>query len=185
MAENIVNSSDELLDLVDENDNVIGTVAKDAANHDPSLLHREAGGLIYDESNRVIIQQRSLSKILYPGVWIDSFSGHVTKGLTPEEAAHKELIEELGFDVPLKFMRKIKMALPNETHFTYYYLGRYLGAPIIVDKKGVAQAGFFTEKEFDELIGSTEGYQNDKMKYTVYSLLKSFWAGEFDRFKNP
>ena len=86
-------AKDELLDLVDENDEVIGTILRSEANSNPEVYHREIGVLIADNEDRVLMQQRSRNKKIYPLYWIVSCAGHVTAGMSPEETAHKELRE--------------------------------------------------------------------------------------------
>lgn len=172
------NSPNELLDLVDENDQVIGTVAKDVANHDPSLIHREAGVLIYDNHNSLLLQQRSHLMNHEPGMWMVTAAGHVTKGEEPEVAAHRELKEELGFDRPLTLTEKVLVYRPKETHFTYRYLGKYNGETINCQTEEVEQAKFFTQGEYELLVKS--GAPINKSSAAV---IRRFWAGEFDQYK--
>ncbi len=178
MSEDKTNTPDELLDLVDENDQVIGTVAKGLANRDPSLIHREAGILIYDEHARLLLQQRSHLKEKNPGMWAVTAAGHVSKGEEPEEAAHRELKEELGFDRPLTLIEKVRVNDTNETHFSYRYLGKYGGETIKCEAEEVEQAKFFNQKEYELLVKS--GAPINKGSATV---IKRFWAGELDQFK--
>ncbi len=179
MSEDKTNTPDELLDLVDENDHAIGTVAKDAANHDPSLIHREAGILIYDDHNRLLLQQRSHLNNHEPGMWMVAAAGHVTKGEEPEAAAHRELQEELGFDRPLTLYEKVLVNMPKETHFSYRYLGKYNGETINCQTEEVERAKFFTQKEYELLAES--GTPINKSSAAV---IKRFWAGELDEFKH-
>lgn len=171
---NVMNTTEEILDLVDENDVVIGQVKMSEANSDPKLIHREAGVLLFDDQRRLLLQQRSLKKIISPGSWEVTAAGHVTKGLTPIGAVHKELKEELGFDAKLRFVEKYKVELPNETHFTYFYLGEYLGQVIIIAKDEVAEARLFNPKEFEEL--ELFGAQAGQVSADI---VRWFWAGEF------
>ena len=82
------NTIDELLDLVDENDNVIGSVSRKESN-EKGLAFREVAVLIYDDLNRILTQQRAKTKS-HPLEWIISVAGHVTHGMSPLEVAHKE-----------------------------------------------------------------------------------------------
>ncbi len=170
------NTPEEILDLVDESDQVIGEVTKSEANQKPGLLHRESGVLLYTEDGRLLLQQRSLKKQVSPGTWEVSCAGHVTKGLAPLAAAHMELKEELGFDTELRFVEKYKVSLPNETHFTYFYLGKYSGQKIIIEKGEVEEARLFDEKEFDDLVTS-----DAKHGYHSHLMIKRFWVGEFNK----
>lgn len=167
------NSPDELLDLVDENDNVIGEVWKSEANRDPKLIHREVAILIFDDRNQVLLQQRSLKKAHQPGFWTIAAAGHVTKGMSPKETAHKELKEELGFDVDLKFAEKFRYDLPTESRFMSLFLGKYSGQKIKIDPVEVSQVKWFTRDEFEDLIRS-DALKGKKLE----SFVRRFWAGE-------
>ena len=94
------NNPTEILDLVDEHDRVIGTVRKDATESDPSLVHREVAILIH-RGTELLWQLRSAAKSVMPLTWDCACAGHVGAGDLPEAAAHRELREELGFDVAL------------------------------------------------------------------------------------
>ena len=173
--EDKTNMSEEILDLVDENDNVIGEIGIGEANRNPAKIHREVAIFIFDDRNRVLLQQRSYQKSHDPGFWTIAASGHVTKGLTPVEAAHKELKEELGFDTDLKFIEKFRYNSPTESRFMSLFLGKYSGEKIIPDPKEVAQAKFFSQDEVDALIKS-DALRGRKLE----SFVRRFWAGELN-----
>ena len=169
-----IDTSEEILDLVDENDMVIGQVKISEANSNPNLIHREVAIFIFDDRNRVLLQQRSFKKSHQPGLWTIAAAGHVTKGLTPVLAAHKELKEELGFDTDLKFVEKFRYDSPTESRFMSLFLGKYSGQPITIDLKEVARAKFFSQDEFDALLAS-DAPRGGKLE----SFVRRFWAGEF------
>ena len=85
---------DELLDLVNEKDEVIGEVWKSEANSNPKLIHREILVYVFDDQNRMLLQQRSFTKKVYPGQWAETCAGHIGKGEKPKIAAYRELSEE-------------------------------------------------------------------------------------------
>jgi len=167
--------TDELLDLVDENDNVIGEVLMNQANRDPNLIHRESGVLLFDGRRKLLLQQRSFKKTVSPGVWEVTAAGHVTKGLTPIEAAHKELKEEIGFDTELKFIEKHKVKQSNETHLTYFYLGKYTGQRVITNKDEVEAARLFSQEGFDDL-----QFSGVPVGQASANMIRRFWSGEFN-----
>lgn len=148
------NEPDELLDLVNENDVIIGEITKKEANSNPKLLHREIAVLIVDSKNRILFQQRSQKKNVHPLEWTISCAGHIPKGMSPEQAAHKELKEELGFDTELKFIRKVLDKDTNETRFFYCYTGKYNNEPINIEKEEVEQTKFMGKDEFDVFLQS-------------------------------
>ncbi len=116
------NNPDELLDLVDEHDRVIGTVSKGATEGDPRLLHREIAVLIHC-GDELLWQLRSAAKTVMPLTWDVACAGHVGAGDRPDAAAHRELREELGFDVELVLLERRLVRASNETYFAYVFAG--------------------------------------------------------------
>ena len=100
------NTPDEIVDVVNELDIVVGQATKREVNGNPALIHREVGVLIYDENNRVLTQLRSRNKKFNPLIWSISVAGHVPSGMTTEAAAYMEMKEELGIYTPLRYIEK-------------------------------------------------------------------------------
>jgi isopentenyl-diphosphate delta-isomerase len=162
---------DEILDLVNEKDEVIGEVEKDIANDDLKLFHREILVYIFDDHNRMLAQQRSFKKKVYPGSWAETCAGHIGRGEDPEVAAHRELFEEFGFDVKLKFIAKRLIEYPNETHFAYCFTGRYDGSKITFQKEEIEQIKFVIKDEFEKLFKE----KNDKTIEKENAWIKKVW----------
>jgi len=121
-ASDRANNPTEILDLVDEHDRVIGTVRKDATQSDPHLWHREVAILIH-RGGELLWQLRSAAKNVMPLTWDCACAGHVGAGDAPEAAAHRELREELGFDVALVALERRLVRQPSETYFAYVFAG--------------------------------------------------------------
>ncbi len=172
--EDKTNTPDELLDLVDENDQIIGEVLKGEANENPKLIHREVAILIYDDKDRILFQQRSKNKKVHPEMWGLSAAGHVPKGMDLIEAAHMELQEELGFDTKLRLIDKRLTKMPNETRFTYFYIGKYPGAKIVIEPQEVEQAKFFSKEELGKFIKSGGNVGGLSLEYAG-----KYWNGKF------
>lgn len=136
---------DELLDLVDENDRVIGTVTRGEANRNPALIHRAVAILVFNTKGQLFLQKRSQTKDTYPGYWTVSASGHVKSGLTYHQAALEELKEELGIEKPqkLKRLRKEMIRYPHETEFMAFYKVVYTG-PMRLNREEIEMGKFFT-----------------------------------------
>ena len=115
---------DELFDLVDAQDHIIGQVRRGDAHHDPSLLHRSVQILVFDSAGRVTLQLRSARKDLFPGYYCASASGHVSAGDDYHNTAARELEEELGVTAPLTFLGKALVASAYETEMTALFLAR-------------------------------------------------------------
>jgi isopentenyl-diphosphate delta-isomerase type 1 len=179
------NTPEEILDLVDEEDVVIGMVEKGKANKNPNFFHREVAIIIYNGQKRVLFQQRSKKKAVNPGIWTESCAGHVPKGMTPEAAAHLELQEELGFDTKLRYVGKTLAKLPYESHFTYWFVAKFpKGAKIKIEPVEVEQVKFLTRAGLEKLIASGEKY--DAIKYGGHpkDMIQEFWRGSFDKTDN-
>ncbi|MBI4980900.1 NUDIX domain-containing protein [Candidatus Woesearchaeota archaeon] len=93
---------EELIDIVDENDNVIGQDTKKNA-HLKKLWHRAAAVLLFkDESlTETLLQKRSKNKDQDPGLLTPS-GGHLNSGETYLQGALRELHEEMlvGLSLP-------------------------------------------------------------------------------------
>lgn len=92
MAEN-----KEFVILVDEFDNELGTMEKMEA-HIEAVLHRAFSVFIFNEKNELMLQQRALSKYHSPGLWTNTCCSHPREGETTQDAAHRRMMEEMGFD---------------------------------------------------------------------------------------
>lgn len=113
---------DEIFDIVDKNDHVIGEATRFQVHHDKSLIHRSITVLVF-KAGRLLLQKRSMTKDTYPGYWTSSCTGHVLKDQTYEETALRELEEELGItaNTSLTFLLKDIIHYPHETEYMVTY----------------------------------------------------------------
>ncbi len=88
-------ASMEWLEIVDENDVVIG-VERRGVIHARGLMHRSAQVLVFDCRGNLFLQKRSATKDEFPGLWDSSAAGHVNPGEDYADCARRELTEELG-----------------------------------------------------------------------------------------
>ncbi len=96
--------SDELVDIVDDDDNVIATVTRSEMRAH-RLQHRSVGIAVFSGDGRLLIHRRSDTKDIWPGWWDIAAGGVVGSGESYEEAAHRELAEELGItDATIEFL---------------------------------------------------------------------------------
>jgi isopentenyldiphosphate isomerase len=96
--------ADELVDIVDDDDNVIATVTR-AEMRARRLPHRSVGIAVISSDGRLLIHRRSETKDIWPGWWDIAAGGVVASGESYEEAAQRELAEELGLDdVAIEFL---------------------------------------------------------------------------------
>jgi isopentenyldiphosphate isomerase len=105
------------VDIVDENDAVIGRATRQEA-HDRGLLHRAVHVLIFDRDGKLILQKRAEDPEgtrFNPNRWTSSVSGHVTAGDTYDATAQREVTEELKLPIPpsLKYIGKVRNSTAN------------------------------------------------------------------------
>ena len=81
--------------LVDEHDNPIGLMEKQAAHIEPHL-HRAFSVFIFNSKGELLLQQRALSKYHSPGLWTNTCCSHPRDGETVLQAASRRLMEEMG-----------------------------------------------------------------------------------------
>lgn len=87
----------ELFDIVDKQDNVVGTTDKKTA-HETGQLHRVGAVYVFDDEGRLYVQVRKTGSGLYD----HSVGGHISKGETYLQGTAREAQEELGITQPLK-----------------------------------------------------------------------------------
>ncbi len=85
----------EILEIVDENDTVIGTATREEI-HRFGYLHRSVHVFVFDHKGRLFVQRRSATKDRHPLKLDSSAAGHVDPGESYFDAAKRELFEELG-----------------------------------------------------------------------------------------
>ena len=121
--------------LVDENDNEIGLMEKMEA-HRKGLLHRAFSVFVMNSEGKLMIHQRALHKYHSGGLWTNTCCSHPRKGEKVIDAAHRRLMEEMGFDCPIekKFDFIYKSELDQgltEHEFDHLYIGQYNEEPNI------------------------------------------------------
>ncbi|MDD5109684.1 MAG: isopentenyl-diphosphate Delta-isomerase [Patescibacteria group bacterium] len=82
--------------LVDENDHVLGTAPKATVHEKTTPLHRGFSLFIFSPRGELLLQQRALTKVTWPGVWSNSCCGHPALEEKNVEAAKRRAHDELG-----------------------------------------------------------------------------------------
>jgi isopentenyl-diphosphate Delta-isomerase len=149
-------SPDELFDVCDINDRVIGQ-ARRADVHAQNLLHRAVHIWVFRTDGRLVVQRRSASKDQYPNGLTSSASGHLDSGEDYLDAAIRELGEELGLcDVELLYA--VKLAASPETAYEHTVLYVTMTDAVLTPAVGeVAGLEVKSLSELTELLSSPDG----------------------------
>jgi isopentenyldiphosphate isomerase len=141
---------DELVDVVDDDDNVIGTVTRREMRAG-RLLHRSVGIAVMSGDGRLLVHRRSLDKDVWPGWWDIAAGGVVLSGETYEQAARRELAEELGIAAAeLEFMGSGRFVDDHVAELCRGYLAVHDG-PFTFDDGEVVESRWVTFTELDEM----------------------------------
>lgn len=127
--------------VVDACDYVIGAAPRGEV-HANNLLHRAVHILLFNDAGELLLQKRSRLKDCHPGVWDSSAAGHVDAGEEYDEAAARELQEELGVATPLDRVVKLPASGNTGQEFIWLYRGVHNG-PFQLARSEIESVRFF------------------------------------------
>lgn len=90
---------DEWVDILDENGNATGRSCLKSEAHAKGWFHPCVHIWFYTSNGDILVQQRGANKKTYPLLWDVSVAGHMAAGETSEEAALREVEEEIGLRI--------------------------------------------------------------------------------------
>ncbi len=91
--------SEELVVLLDDAGNPIGTTPKATVHTEDTPLHRAFSCFVHNEQGQILLTRRALSKKTWPGVWTNSFCGHPGPDEPDTEAIARRAQDELGMRI--------------------------------------------------------------------------------------
>lgn len=119
---------DEILDVVDLNDNVVGTIERSKIGSPGFKGYvRAAELLIINDEGKIWVPRRQMSKRIAPGGLDYSAAGHVASGEDYESTLKREVSEELNLSLEpskLEFMHKFAPTPDLPPYFRAVYLYR-------------------------------------------------------------
>ena len=101
-------SKPENLVLVDAEDQQAGIAEKMQCHVGDGLLHRAFSVFIHGPEGRVLLQQRSAAKPLWPMYWSNACCGHPRPGEDVEHAARRRTQEEFGIVCQPRFVYRFQ-----------------------------------------------------------------------------
>jgi isopentenyl-diphosphate delta-isomerase len=124
----------EMVILVDENDNPVGTMEKMEA-HRQGKLHRAFSVLVYNSKGEMLLQKRAGEKYHSGGLWTNACCSHPLPGEKMEDATRRRLREEMGIDLKPTFSYSFIYKTPLEKdliehEFDHVYTATFDGEPL-------------------------------------------------------
>lgn len=144
----------EMLPVVDGSDRQVG-LARRADIHAQGLRHRAVHVLVFAPDGRLWLQRRSQAKDRHPGKWTSSASGHVDRGEDYGAAAVRELAEELGLELGLRFVGKVAACAATDNEFSAVYRAVTDQEPW-PDPAEIAEMGLFSLEQAKSLAADLE-----------------------------
>ena len=113
---------EEILDLVNEHDAVIGQLPRAEIYRRKLPNFRVVNAFIRDDQNRVWIPTRSANKTLYPLHLDVSVGGHVAAGEHYDEALLREAEEEAALELTPQHVTRIAYLTPKDGVSAFMWL---------------------------------------------------------------
>lgn len=146
-------SGDELVEWVDEHDRVIAVVTRSRMRAE-NLRHRSAAVVVQSSDGRLLVHQRADTKDLRPGWWDVCAGGVVAVGESYEQAARRELVEEVGLtDVALEYLGAGRWDDTDSMEISHLYRVVHDGPYAFLDGE-VAEARLVSVGELDLLMSN-------------------------------
>lgn len=141
----------ELLDIVDKNGAFTGEIVERKKAQELGLLHWEVIIVVVNEKKQILLQKRSANKKHFPNKWA-LCSGLVISGESCDEAAVRELKEELGVEFQISDLHLLEGNL-NLTRF-YYVITNYDESQFVIQKEELSSVKWFDLDEILEKVNS-------------------------------
>ena len=106
-------ASTEIIDIIDKNNNVIGSADVNTA-HEQKLMHRVVAVFVFNANDGKLYFQTGNKY----GKLDIAVGGHVQQGETYKSAAQREMYEEIRLKTPLQH---ISTFLPKKSRFNHYW----------------------------------------------------------------
>jgi isopentenyldiphosphate isomerase len=163
----------EYFDLIDDDGRIIGRATREECHRNPALVHRVAHVLVLNRRGELYLQKRAASKDVQPDKWDTSVGGHLALGEDYDDAATRELREELGvngvaLEGPL-YEYRMRSAIETEAVRTYRI---FHDGPIAWDPVEISDGRFWTFAEIDAALGTgvfTPNFEEELGRYRVWA----------------
>ena len=147
--------SEEIFDVVNELDEVTGQRPRSEV-HRLGLLHRAIHLLVFNATNELFLQKRSMTKDCFPGRWDSSASGHLNAGEEYDACALREPRKELGLELSKLPEKLFKIDACTETaqEFVWVYRCENEG-PFRLNLGEISEGNWFSADHIDRWLADS------------------------------
>ena len=164
----------ELLEVIDSRGEIRGAAPRCEVHGNNEWLHRVVHVLVFDSSNRLLLQKRSMAKTVAPGKWDTSVGGHVDCGESIESAMHREMAEEFGIEtIRPEYAYQYIHSNDFESELVYTYVCQFDGE-VRFNRDEIDVAAFWELPEIEANLGCGLFSDNFEHEYSVYRI----WSGK-------
>lgn len=156
MTDPLPRSADELLDIVDEHDQVVGQALRGEV-YARRLRHRCVFVLARDAAGQIFVHRRTANKLVFPSMYDMFVGGVVGAGESYDEAALREAEEELGVSglpAPERLFTFLYETAEHSWWSAIYQVRCDL--PVHPQAEEVAWHAFLTERELEHRLPEWE-----------------------------
>lgn len=169
----------EYIDILTEEGIATGKKALKSEAHRLGLWHASAQIWIVNSRKEVLIQKRAANKDSYPNLWDISVAGHMSAGDTAQQAAIREIEEEIGVKIAaneLHFLKSIKKSklpksgfIDNEFNYLFAVKKDFNLHEVTLQQEEVAAIKWIAISEFERQLQQTpQLYVPHGAKYYKY-----------------
>ena len=145
----------ELWDIYDCNREKTGETMKRGSRSQKNKRHLVVNICIFNSENKMLIQKRNDDKEVWPSLWQVTASGSAIAGETSQQAAQRELLEEVGVDYDFKnIVPKVSMASPTSFRDFYIIHKDVDMNELKLQEEEVSQVKWADEKEILDMLHS-------------------------------
>lgn len=161
-------SSEEYLEVVNKDGEVIGIAARFEVHGNPSLMHKVVHVLVFNGRGELLLQKRSLNKDVAPGKWDTSVGGHVSAGEDILSSAKREMEEELGVaPQELEYLYSYIHSNPYETELVNTYRCTY-DSEITFNREEIDEVKFWSLDAIRNILGKGILSDNFEHEFRIY-----------------
>ena len=132
-------------------------------------MHCVVHVLVFNSTGKLLLQKRSMTKVIQPGKWDTSIGGHINCSETLEEALYRESEEELGIrNADFEKMYDYIMESDVEKEFVTTFRCTW-DSPIDFQKSEIDEVRFFSPDEIEQLLGNGFFTPNFEEEWKYYN----------------